>query len=441
MRKIFLTTAIVGFSTALPASSASILGSTEYPTVVGWNTSNVAVGETPDDYETGESFVYDRALNGDGSVPAEANTYGKILFSPPEAVSPGIGVSNVPYPDSGTGNPATELQGCIKTSSSAACNGPFQSGKRIKQVITSTDGPMDLVFDLDPDNLDNSSTYQVFGRLINGTNQSFDGFEISLGYGIGGDFKLSTDDNLGFSTSFTAQPSGSGSSNTQFPFGLFGDASSNPNFLLDGFFDDERTGVNVTQTANTITTGLIADYYGNYKNDFGPWLAQEDAPEGLFWDSDNNENTDNLLMAWEISPGRWELRRQVGETCETNSEGNETCTDGITLDEANYVRGTLEDIESELQEAYDALDPSVDNGEIVLSDGKVEDFGNLNLNYAIALGDLSGGFLNFDKAPTSFTLRTTVFSSPVSPVPLPAGAPLLLAGLAMIGFLKKRRAV
>ncbi|QJF51120.1 choice-of-anchor F family protein [Roseobacter ponti] len=399
MRKNFLTTAVAGLSLALPASSATILGSVEYPTVEGWNKSNVATGETPDDYETGESLVYDRVLNEDGSVPDDASTYGKIVFTPPEAVSPGVGVSNVPYPDSGTGSPATELQGCIKTSSGAACDGPFQSGKRIKQVITSTDGPMDLVFDLDPDNLDNFSTYQVFGRLINGTDQSFDGFEISLGFGIGSDFRLSTDDTLAFSTAFTAQPSGSGSSNTQFPFGLFGDASTNPNFLLDGFFDDERTGLTVTQTSNAIFTGQIAGYYGNYKNDFGPWLAQQDAPEGLFWDFDNDETTDNLLMAWEKSPGVWELRRQVGETCETNTAGDETCTDGVMLGASEYVVGSRAEIELALQEAFDTLNPDADDGAIVLSDGKIEDFGNLNLNYAIALGDLSNGFLDFNEAP------------------------------------------
>lgn len=47
-------------------------------------------GETPDDYETGESVVHDRVLNGGGSMPNGAITFGKIVFSPPEAVSPGI---------------------------------------------------------------------------------------------------------------------------------------------------------------------------------------------------------------------------------------------------------------------------------------------------------------------------------------------------------------
>jgi hypothetical protein len=38
---------------------------------------------------------------------------------------------------------------------------------------------------------------------------------------------------------------------------------------------------------------------------------------------------------------------------------------------------------------------------------------------------------------SSFTLRTTV--TPM-PIPLPAGAPLLLGGIAMLGFLRRRRA-
>ena len=41
---------------------------------------------------------------------------------------------------------------------------------------------------------------------------------------------------------------------------------------------------------------------------------------------------------------------------------------------------------------------------------------------------------------SSFTLRTTVFPAAVSPVPLPAGAPLLLAGLGAIAAFRRRRA-
>jgi hypothetical protein len=40
---------------------------------------------------------------------------------------------------------------------------------------------------------------------------------------------------------------------------------------------------------------------------------------------------------------------------------------------------------------------------------------------------------------TSFTLRTTVFPVEVSVVPLPAGAPLLLAGLGAFAAFRRRR--
>ena len=73
--------------------------------------------------------------------------------------------------------------------------------------------------------------------------------------------------------------------------------------------------------------------------------------------------------------------------------------------------------------------------------GPIEDLSNLNLNYAIALGDLSSLFPNFGTdGLASFTLRTTVFAvDDLAPVPLPAGAPLLLAGFAALGWMRRRQ--
>jgi hypothetical protein len=73
---------------------------------------------------------------------------------------------------------------------------------------------------------------------------------------------------------------------------------------------------------------------------------------------------------------------------------------------------------------------------------KTNDFFNkINLNYAIALGDLSSLFPSFgEDGIASLTLRTTVFATEtVAPVPLPAGTPLMLAGLAALGCLRPRK--
>lgn len=416
MKRVLLTTVAVGLTAASPGLAA---------TVTNWNVSNVDVGDTPADGVTGESVVYDQVLPAGGSVPNTATTNGKVVFTPPEAISPGITVSNVAYPDSGTGTPPRVLDGCIKTSSAAACDGPFQSGKRIKQVVTDT-GPMDLVFDIDPTST-TTSTYQVFGRLINDTGQALEGFELELGYGIGDDFvAASPSGNLTFSTTFTAQPSGSGSSNTQFPFGLFGEADTNPNFLLDGFFSDERTGLNVAQTETTISS---TDFFGEYASIFGPWMTQDEAtlPVGLFLDFDDNEDTDDLLMAWEIAPGEWELRRDAGLTCDVSDPLN--CTEGATRD--TFATGALDEIVALLGVDAD-----------LLGTGAIEDLANLNVNYGIALGDLSAelgtGF--FASNQPSFTLRTTVSpTNSLAAVPLPASAPLILPGLGMLGFLRRSR--
>lgn len=440
----------------MPAASA---------TITGWNTSNVDVDERENAIDTlgtcadgssgcipigeaGSSEVYDQPLNSDGSIPDGAVTNATIGFTSDEAFTPGIEIDNSFYTTGGPKPTQKDLDGCILASSSATCTSEFQSGKRIKQKLTGTE-PVDLVFNIDPNGIsgnpdadpDADSVYQVFGRLINTTGQSLDGFKLELGFGVGDDFiAASPDGGLSFAdaTQFVAPPDRFEAAATQFPFGLFGFADTNPNFLLDGFFDDERTGLNVTEIAagGTMFSSTGADFFGNYQNIpgdygvFGSWMDQASVPDGLFWDFDQDALTDDLLVAWQRPDGQWELRRTVGETCET-VDSVETCTPGQTLD--TYVVGTLAEIKAELVGAGADL---ADLGD----PGPIEDLSNLNLNYAIALGDLTGSpLLTFDNTQPTFTLRTTVFPFQVAEVPLPAGAPLLVAGLAMFGFLRKRR--
>jgi len=403
-------------------------------TISGWNTSNVDVGDSPDPYDTGASVVYDTNLNPDGSVPAGAETSGQIVFTPPESDTPGIKVVNEPYVDTGGGSSSITLDGCIMASSTATCTSGFQSGKRIKQQVTDLD-PVDLVFDVSDTDTDAASVYQVFGRLINVTGEALSGFSIELGFGIGDEFVSAVlGDGLSISTLFTAQPNSSGlSSTSQFPFGLFGDATTNPNFLLDGFFDDERTGFNLDQDLTTLTS---TDYYGAYQALFGEWLSQEDVPEAVFWDFDDNDQTDALLVAWLNDDGKWEVRRNPGETCAT-VDGSLTCTQGITLDPATLgysEYGAFVDVVSALVSGASTCtnlpsDVCLIGKDYFFQDG-IEDLANLNLNYAISLAA--------DVAFDSFTIRTRVFPAEPAVIPLPTGAPLLAAGLGLLALLRRR---
>ncbi len=367
-------------------------------------------------------MIYDQNVT--AGVPTGAQSSGTVVFTPPEAISPGIKVENVPggYPDTGAGATLT-LDGCLMTSNpGATCTSPFQSGKRIKQKVTGT-GSTDLVFDIDASDID-MAFYQVFSRLINDSDQALAGVTVELGFGVGDDFVAATGDQLTFSTEFTAQPNNSGlSSTSQYPFGLFGDADDSPNFLLDGFFASDRTGFDLDQTATTITTGA---YYGEYATIFGDWRPLSDVEEGLFWDFDDDAETDNLLMAWQIGDDLCELRRTVGETCAASGSSDPfaapNCTFGVTLDD--YITGSFDEIVTFLTDAAGSDYFSI------FGSGEIEDLANLNLNYAIALGDLTGH--------SSFTLRTTAMPA-VNVVPLPAGAPLMLGGLAALAVLRRRK--
>ncbi len=355
----------------------------------------MAVGENPAVVgDTGYSIVYDR----DATDPAAVSN-GQIAFTPPEAVSPGIKVQPEVYTQGGPDG--ITLSGCPMTSNpGATCTSEFQSGKRIKQQMTGL-GPLDLVFDVTGG--EDTAFYQVFHRLINVTGEALKGFKVELGYGIGDAFQTVTE-GLKFAAGFRAQPTGSGPVSSQFPFGLFGDATTNPNFTLDGFFAADRTGLNVTFADNLLAS---SGFYGPYDTLFAGWLSQDDVPLGGFWDNDADPLTDALLMVW-FNPATqmWEVRRQVSASDPTQAE---------TIAPVSFA--TLAEAEAYLN--------------LTLLRGAIEDLANLNLNFGIEVGDY---------AYSSFTLRTTVLPADlVAAVPLPAAAPLLAAGLGLLAMLRRRR--
>jgi len=418
----------------LVAGALLVPGAVSAATITGWNTNNVEVGpEDIDDTDDvgGASIVYDRDVTGaTGTEGAETN--GQITYIAPESNAPGLKVVEETY--------GGVFEGCIMAFSDATCTSPFQSGKRIKQQVTSP-GTIDLVFNVEADE-DGESIYQVFHRLINVTEGMLGGFEVSLGVGVGSDFTESgTNDGLRFATTTDGVEFGPDNvaAFSQFPFGLFGGEPLNPNPLkLPGFFDtEERAGFDVSLGEDVIkSTGMS----GSYDDLFGSWLSQEDVPSGLLYDY--LDGADPLVMAWAGETG-WEFLR---------------CTEtGATDDPCLAPAGQMPDIGvgplDSLIFAYDDEDENgiseemfaymaanlraADGTQLVFGEGKdlfvdaIEDLANLNLTFAIALDDM------FASKNSSFTLRVTTYD--VNPIPLPAAAPLLIAGLGALGFAARRR--
>lgn len=392
-----------GFGTATALALAMAAPAAGAASITGWNTNNVDVGPTFSGTveQTGVSTVYDRDVT---SGTAGAVTNGNIFYDFPEANSPGIKTVNGPFTSGGN-----ITAGCIMASSGATCDSGFQSGKRFKQAITAQ-GPIDLVFDVDPEGTATDSAtqgYQVFQKLINQSGQAITSYRISLGTGLGQGFAESgANDGLKFDSSFQFGPDDA-NAYSQFPFGLFGDAATNPNFTLDGFFAPERSGFSMSFSEDVL---LTTGFFGPYDDVFGPGLLDEGAvPTGAFFDEDGDPATDDVLIAWLNGDGLWEQRREI-------------LGDGTIAPLATpQTFGTLDTLESNV-------------GETLLTD-IIEDLANVNVNYAIDLAGFVGD---------SFTLRLDAGLDPLpnddtGVVPLPAGYLMLLSALGLGGLAARRR--
>jgi len=392
-----LAVAGIGLVTAGGASAATL----DVPD--GWNRANVVVGPnfTGEDEQTGESIVYDRDVTG-GTEGAVTN--GKIVYDYPEANGPGIKTVEGPVDTGGN-----DLAGCIMASSDSTCDGPRQSGKRLKQHITGL-GPTDLVFNTNPEGtitpvldgegneLDGDIGYRVFHKLTNQTGGPLAGFTLSLGTGVGDGFTASSSgDGLKFSENFAIGPD-SLNAYAQFPAGLFGEPIPQ-NGNLGGFFDREaRSGFTTVFGEDTIET---AGFFGSYGDTFGPWLTGAAVPTGVFFD-DGNDEVEDPLLAWIREDGQVEQRRSI------DSDGNVTA-----LAEDAFA----------LFDTVDAFETALGVGDLLTL--AIEDLANVNVNFAIDLSGFTGD---------NFTLRVTA-----TPVPLPATAPLLVAGIGAFAMMRRRK--
>lgn len=371
----------------------------------GWNLENVDVRMTDIDYaDNGKTFnadgTYDLMESGDSfesNIKSDTGTLMGHLHGKDWPVGEPSGIKII---NGDTKMKHGKPENCIMTSSylvyqdmdnnesgsgyldttdargpqPVICSSPFQTHKRFKinmlpvtvaDVDDITGGygkSIDLVFNLEADDT-SVQRYQVLQKINNYTDKRLDGYKmevldangvpnaaltLSLGVDEGVDKNGTLDGSDIWGTEDMANMS----------HGLWGPIDSN--FDVPGFFDNLRAYYPVTLAAtNTIEyNGVMqgGSGIGNYQSLFGNWLPSIWEPQAIFFDDDNNPETDAMLMAF------WGDPLKTG----TNAwhKGNED----------NWAEPSdTEFLQWSTNAAY--------------SVGGVEDVLNLGVNYIINVGD------------------------------------------------------
>lgn len=183
------------------------------------------------------------------------------------------------------------------------CNDGFKTSKRFKRVSRDTSGSVDLVFDVAGVSSLTGNVYRIFEKYENLSPNSIEGFTVELGTGIGSSF-----DDAVSGISFVkqnGQPLNTVTVNCEeqninlaafFAFGLFGDAATNSNQDLNGYYDPTDCScfalnvVSPTKISTGSLLGKLPIIYGT------SWVSKAQAPIGFFYDIDNRPSTDNLLV-------------------------------------------------------------------------------------------------------------------------------------------------
>jgi len=261
------------------------------------------------------------------------------------------------------------------------CAHPFQTHKRFKinfQPATIADGigqekGVDLLFNVEAEA--GARSYEVFQKINNYTGKRLQGYTIELGFGLGDSFiPATTTEDIKLSIGLGEDDGAdiwAANEMATFSHGLWGAPDSH--FSSNGFFDGVSSGYNVSLDVNQQHLTSISTLGSNYETLFGPWLTREWAPEGIFFDHDNDPSTDAELMAfWSDFDG-------------TNHTGIFEWRAGKVANFNVVEQATLYEWATNPLYAVDV----------------VEDTLNLGLNYMIVVGDVTTYPSN------TFTLRIT----------------------------------
>jgi hypothetical protein len=378
--------------------------------ITGWNLDNVAVSTTAPNVE-GTSTLYDRS-----AADAAAKVTGRVTFDGDEANSPGVKIIN---DDALTGSNGSN---CIMANSASSCNAARQSGKRFKFQTTGS-APTDMVFNVNPNGsfttAGNDGFYKVFQAFGNDTGTFLDGFQVSLGTGVGERFLASTSsDGLSFVESFGSKPLNNSQFSALFSNGLFGTIDEiHP---LEGYFSTARAGFNLAfDSADSFSsTGL----FGNIASLFGSVLSYDQLPQGYFFDDDGDASTDNVLIAHQLADGSWVQNRSVDSAGVIGKIANGN--DGTAYADLNALVAALT-----ASTGFQQCDAVAAGTKCLAGTDAIDDLAKFNLSFFINPTGFEG---------TQFTLRYTSFLA-ASEVPEPGALALMLMGLGALGVTLRRR--
>lgn len=358
----------------IPVAGAGIIES--------WSLDNVTTDPEPHV----EGLTYNSTVFTDH---LKTDTNGAVIWVESDVMAPGSSVVTMDDVDGSN---------CIMTSgmnpfddSIKQCSDPFQTSKRFKLSATRADTSIDLVYIVG--GLTDPLPYRILTKYLNATGLSIKSFSIDLGFDTGDMFISATDlDELDFSDRDGVPWTGQVSTgdvpsldlDALFPFGLFGDADTDPDHDIDGYFDSTDRGRFFLEATSRLieSNGISANYFDLVGN----WLPKSNVLLGYFLDHDDDVLTDPILVAhltdtgWvTLRPDDWWMDMMIPVPAQ-NPDG--TLADSVL---ANW-----------------GLDP-------LYSQDAIEDLANLNLNIHVTIGDYTQ-WPTFDGEQAKFTLRFTLDS-------------------------------
>jgi len=262
------------------------------------------------------------------------------------------------------------------------CDSEGGSGKRVKTQLTGP-VPFEMRLSTTP-SVDNPIVdYFTFGKTSNYTGARMTGFSLEL-LDVDGNSMGTLDPADAVLFNLDATDIGLGA---RLPDGLFGSGGQEGDI---GFFSDEKAGLSLTTSSDTLDFGALSNAV--YVSHFGTAMLDNSmTPDGLFWDDNDDPTDESALVAWNnLAGGGW--------------------TYG-TLDTAANIDARLDELAAAL--GVDVADLEYTANGIVPDDivaaaeanglfevDEIEDLRNANLNFTMTVGNVDAGEFTLRIVPT-----------------------------------------